>query len=175
MPHKQNSQTADWTEALCDAVATDDVQHVGNVFGHLVLQDCERISVRAKRFIEQFAPSYFADEDLDRDRLEAHLRMDVFGASVLAYLEVQDVAIELSVEHDIATWIEANAPALVSANLSQMEQALGQPGVGTHRDQVKLHQLIDLDIYEAIQQRILEKTWADIEVALADVMAAAAS
>ena len=63
---------------------------------------------------------------------------------------------------------------MVSANLSLMEQALGRPGVDTHRDVVRLHRLIDLETYEEVQQHYLETTWAEIERSLADVLAAAA-
>lgn len=172
--HGGSKTMHDWTEALRNAVATGNEQRVASVFSTLIWHDGEQISVRASAFLKQFAPNYFAEEDLGLATLEDRMRMDIFGASVLAYLEGRGVAIELSVEHDIATWIEANAPAMVSANLALMEAQLGQPGVATHRDQVKLHQLIDLEVYEQVQQRYLEKIWSDIEIKLADVVAAAA-
>jgi hypothetical protein len=101
------------------------------------------------------------------------LRMEMFSASVLAYLDAQGVGIEFSVERNIATWIKANAPAIVSAKLKLREQQLGQARFASDRDQVKLHQLISLEVYEAVQQRALDMTWADIKADLADVMAAA--
>lgn len=169
------TQDHHWTQALREAVATGYHERIANIFSLLIWQDGERISVRAKTFLEQFAPNYFAEEGLTAETIEDRLRMEMFGASVLAYLEGRGVDIELSVERDIATWIEVNAPAMVSANLKLMEQQLGQVGFAAHRDQVKLHHLISLEVYEAVQQRALEKVWDDIETKLADVMAAAAS
>ncbi len=133
-----------------------------------------RFAERAQANLEPFAPSYFADEDLQPEALPHRLRMDLFAGSVLAYMECKETEVEQAVAHDIATWIEANAPAVVSANLSLMEQALGRPGVDTHRDVVKLHRLIDMETYEEVQQHYLETTWAEIERSLADVLAAAA-
>ena len=170
----QTTQDYNWTQVLREAVAAGSHDRVANVFSLLIWQDGERISVRAKAFLEQFAPSYFAEEALTAEMIEERLRMGMFVASVLAYLEGRGVEIELSVERDIASWIEANAPAMVSANLELMEQQLGPAGFATHRDQIKLHQLISLELYEAVQQRALEKIWADIEMELSDVMAAAA-
>ncbi|WP_201220557.1 hypothetical protein [Halochromatium roseum] len=174
MTKGQTNQECHWMPALRAAVATGSHERVAEVFSLLIWQDGERISVRAKTFLEQFAPSYFAEKGLTAATIEERLRMETFSASVLAYLDGRGVEIELSVERDIATWIEANAPAMVSANLKLMEQQLGPDGFAAHRDQVKLHQLISLKIYEAVQQRALEKVWADIEADLAEVMAAAA-
>jgi hypothetical protein len=169
------TQDHHWTQALREAVATGSHERIANIFSLLIWQDGQRISVRAKTFLEQFAPSYFAEQGLTAAMIEDRLRLEMFSAGVLAYLDGRGVDIELSVERGIATWIEANAPAMVSANLKLMEQQLGPAGFATHRDQIKLHQLISLEVYEAVQQRVLEKVWADIEAELADVMAAAAS
>ncbi len=126
-------------------MATGSHDRVANVFSLLIWEDGERIGVRAKAFLEQFAPSYFAEKGLTTAMIEDRLRMEMFGANVL-----------------------------VSTNLELMEQPLGQGGFETHRDQIKLDQLISLQIDEAVQQRAMEKTWADIEADLANVMAAAA-
>lgn len=147
---------------------------MAKVFSTLVWEDSDQIAGRAQAFLEEFGPSYFADETLRSESLEDHLRMDLFGASVLAYLESKEADVELSVEHDIANWIEANAPAVANANLRLMEEALAQANAEAHRDVVKLHQLIVLETYDSFQQRALEKVWSDIEVALSDVMTAAA-
>lgn len=171
----QTNNDCNWTQMLREAVAIGSHERVAEVFSLLIWQDGERISVRAKTFLEQFAPSYFAEKHLTAAMIEDRLRREMFSAGVLAYLDGRGAEIDLSVERDIATWIKANAPAMVSANLKLMEQQLGPAGFATHRDQVKLHQLISLEIYEAVQQRALEKVWADIEADLVDVMAAAAS
>lgn len=151
-----------------------DAAGVAKVFSTLVWEDSDQIAGRAQAFLEEFGPSYFADETLRAESLEDSLRMDLFGASVLAYLESKEADVELSVEHDIATWIEANAPAVTSANLRIMESALGEDGTATHREVVKLHQLIVLETYDSFQQRVLETVWSDVEMALSDVMSAAA-
>jgi len=173
--NEQTDHEYNWTQPLREAVATGSEDRIANVFSLLIWQDGERITVRAKRCLELFAPSYLAEGDLTAEMIEDRLRIEMFHSSVLTYLESRGADIELSVERDIATWIEANAPAMVSANLKLMEQQLGQVGARAHRDQIRLHQLICLEVYEAVQQRALERIWAGIELELADVMAAAAS
>lgn len=160
-----------WPERLCTAVAVGDAEGVNRVFSLLVWGDGERIRVRAMAFLEEFAPSYRAETHLEPAQRVQRLRMDCFRASVLAYLEGRAVDIDLGEEHDIPTWIEANAPAIVSANLTLMEQALGEPGTARHRNVIKLHGLIDLALYEEFQQRALERNWAEVEKALAESLA----
>ncbi|MBK1618438.1 hypothetical protein CKO42_08310 [Lamprobacter modestohalophilus] len=147
-------------------MATSNQERLQNVIGLVVWADVDQIMVRAKVFLEEFAPNYLADETLHPDNLLDQLRMDLFNASVIDYLDGRGVEVELSVEHDIATWIEANTPAMVSANLRLMEQQFGAPGVETHLDVVKLHQLIKLNVFEAVQQRAIEECWATLETML---------
>lgn len=152
MAHTWKTNAGNWTATLRSAVALGDEIGVASVFSALVWQDSQQIAERAQAFLEEFAPIYFADEGLEPAALPHRLRMDLFAASVLAYMEGKEAQVEQAVEHDIATWIEANAPAVASANLRLMEQALGEAGAGTHRDVVRLHQLIDLETYERSQR-----------------------
>jgi hypothetical protein len=166
MPTPPNDVEQPWTKALRAAVATQNQERLNNVLGLVVWADVEQITRRANAFLEAFAPNYLADETLSRDRRLDQLRMDLFNASVIDYLDGRGVEVELSVEHDIATWIEANTPAMVSANLRLMERQLGAPGVETHLDVVKLHQLVKLNVFEAVQQRAIEECWAGLETLL---------
>ena len=172
MAHTWTTNARNWTATLRTAVALGDEAGVASVYSALVWQDSQQIAERAQAFLEEFAPIYFADQGLEPEALAHRLRMDLFAASVLAYLEGKEADVEQAVEHDIATWIEANAPAVASANLRVMEQELGEAGAETHRDVVRLHQLVDLETYERLQQRGLEQVWSGIETALADLLAA---
>lgn len=170
MQNKQAESARVWTSTLRCAVATGDEAQVASVFSALVWQDAEHIAERSKAFLKEFIPIYVTDESLLPDSLEACLRMDLFGASVLAYLESKEADVELSVEHDIDNWIEANAPAVASANLRLMEEALGQASAETHREVIKLHQLVSLEACERLQYRALQETWSGIEYILSHTL-----
>lgn len=173
MTHEQDGSQRNWRATLRLAVSMGDEIGVASVFSALVWEDGRQIAERAQAFLEAFAPFYFAEEEPGIATLEQRLRMDMFRESVLAYLEGKQADVEQAIEYDIETWIEANAPAIASANLSLMERELGEPGAATHRDVVKLHQLVELETYERIQQRGLARIWADIEATLAELLAAA--
>ena len=99
--------------------------------------------------------------------------MDVFYASMLAYLTANTDDIDESVEHDVPSWIEANAPALATTNLKRMEAALpDEPNM--HRALVAFHQLVDMEAFEAQQNRLLQDAWADIEADIRVRLVAAA-
>jgi len=166
MPTPLQTIEPPWTKALRAAVATSNQERLQNVLGLVVLEDVVEIKTRGKAFLAEFAPNYLADETLNPDNLVDQLRMDLFNASVIDYLDGRGVEVELSVEHDIATWIEANTPAMVSANLRLMEQQLGASGVETHLEVVKLHQLLRMTIFEGVQQRAIEDCWATLEALL---------
>lgn len=163
MPTPHTTAKPPWAKALRTALAMNNQERLQNVLGLVVWADVEQITVRAKTFLAEFAPNYLADETLHPDTLLDQLRMDLFNASVIDYLDGRGVEVELSVEHDIATWIEANTPAMVSANLRLMEQQLGAPGVETHLEVVKLHKLIRMNVFEAVQQRAIEECWRNLE------------
>lgn len=175
MQHHFDENTQDWTATLRLAVESGDEIRVARMFSRLVWQDNESIAAQAQDFLEEFAPSYFAEEGFDTETLEHRLRMDLFGASMIPCLESKHAEIERSVEHDIDTWIEANTPAIVSAHIRFMEQELGEDSVETHQQVIKLHQLINLNLYEALEQRVLKEVWSNIETTLTDVMSAAAN
>ncbi len=80
MTDEQTGHQHNWTATLRAAVAMGAADGVATVFSTLLWQDGERISIRARAFLEQFAPSYFAEEDLSGAMLEDRLRMDMFNA-----------------------------------------------------------------------------------------------
>jgi hypothetical protein len=167
--------STEWHDTLRNAVARSNEIGVAKVFSALAWNDGEQIALRARRFLEAFAPYYFAEEGTDAATLEQRMRTDLFCESVLAYLEGKEAEVEHAVERDIPAWIQSNAPAIASANLHIMEGAFGRRGAATHRDVVRLHQLMDLPTFERVQQRTLEQTWGGIETTLADVLVAGLS
>jgi hypothetical protein len=173
MPTPSNTAEQPWTKALRAAVATQNRERLHNVLGLVVFADVDQIKNRAKAFLAAFAPNYLADETLLPGSLSDQLRMDLFNACVIDYFDGRGFEVELSVEHDIATWIEANTPAMVSANLRLMEQQLGRPGVETHLEIVKLHQLLKMNVFEGVQQRAIEECWATLEEVMLRLLAQA--
>ncbi|NEX16036.1 MAG: hypothetical protein C1943_05225 [Halochromatium sp.] len=169
-----DENTRTWTATLREAVALGDDEGVAKVFSFLVWQNGEQITIRAEAFLEEFAPIYLAEEDLSKTMLAERLRIDMFRESVLAYLEGKEAEVDQVIERDIPAWIEANAPAVASVNLRAMEEQLGQGGLETHRNQIKMHQLFKLEIYERVLQSHLQKVWSGIELTLDEVIATAA-
>jgi hypothetical protein len=136
------------------------------VFEALVFLDGHHIAERAARFFRDFAPAY-RDSDLTGEDLSHRLTMDVFQDSVIGYLEEKSADVEVSVEHDVATWIEANAPAVAESNLALMESALAGDSAYAEDDRIALRRNIDFDAWAAEQQRVLSETWAGIETDVA--------
>ena len=89
MAHTWTTNERNWTATLRTAVALGDEAGVASVYSALVWQDSQQIAERAQAYLEEFAPSYFADEDLQPEALPHRLRMDLFAGSVLAYLEAR--------------------------------------------------------------------------------------
>lgn len=58
MPTPHTTAEPPWAKALHAAVATQHQVRLHNVLGLVVWADVEQIRVRAKAFVEQFAPNY---------------------------------------------------------------------------------------------------------------------
>lgn len=101
---------------------------VASVFSALACEGRRQLAERIQAFLKAFAPFYLAKEGSGTAPLEQRLQLDMIRDGMLSYLEGKEADIEQAVEHDIQTWIEANAPAMASATLGLMEQRLAEPG-----------------------------------------------
>jgi hypothetical protein len=173
MGFKRIDDRHDWINILRTAVANADKTGIASVFNSLAWHDGEQIARRAQRFLEELVPYYLAEQGPSAATAAQRLRIDLFRESLLAYYEDKPAAIEAAGEEDAMSWIAANAPAAASANLQMMESALGTPGVSTHRAIIRLHQQVDIDTYEALQQRVLMQVWDGVQSTLAELLAAA--
>jgi hypothetical protein len=156
------TQAIELVEQLPRVLIPSDPTKIREVFAALVCVDGYRIAERAKRFLQQFGSGY-RDGDLAGDDLRHRLTMDLFRDSVIDLLEEKPTDIEPAVEHDIDTWIDANAAAVAEANLVRMEAALATDSAYVAQDRVALRQNVDFDACEAEQRRVLDETWASIE------------
>jgi hypothetical protein len=163
----------DWIDALRGAVASGDDTAIASVFSALAWHDGEAIARRAQRFLEEIAPYYLAEQGPSAATAAERLRMDLFRESLLSYFEDKPAAVDDAVEAGFRDWIDANAPAVASANLQAMEAALGTPGVRTHRKIIRLHKHLDMPSCDALQKRVLKQVWDGIESTLAELLAAA--
>ena len=156
------TQATELVERLSRALIPSDPTKLRKVFAALACVDGHRIAERAERFLRQFGSGYL-DGDLEGDDLRHRLTMDLFRDSVIDLLEEKPADIEPAVEHDIDTWIEANAAAGAEANLALMEAALATDSAYAPEDRVALRQNVDFDACEAEQRRVLDETWASIK------------
>ncbi|NCA73039.1 MAG: hypothetical protein EOM91_23900, partial [Sphingobacteriia bacterium] len=116
-----------------------------DAFGALAALDAYWIERRACTVIDGLDLDLFDDGGMGPDGVLHQARMEVFRTSLLECLEDKCPDIEPSVEHDIPTWIEANAPLVTSANIRIMEAALPADDPQAHRSLIEFHRLVDLD------------------------------
>jgi hypothetical protein len=155
------------------AVLSPQPRTVREAFDALAFLDGYRIAQRARSILDGAVSDALADAGSDgADRLH-RARMDVFYGSVFEYLEEKTADIEPSVEHDVPTWIEANALAVASANLKIMEAALPAHERDAHRTLIEFHGRIDFGACEAEQNRVLQAVWEDLDAAIRARLAAA--
>lgn len=134
-----------------------------DAFGALAALDAYRIERRAREVIDGLDPDLLDDGGMGAGGLLHRATMDTFRASLFECLEEKSPDLESSIEHDIPTWIEANAPPVTSANIRILETALPADDPQAHRSLIELHRLVDLDACEAEQARVLLGVWSDIE------------
>lgn len=160
---------------LAGAVLSARHGRVGEAFAALASLDGYRIIRLARQVLDETDLATLADPDATPEEREHRAAMDVFHGSLFAYLSAHAEGIDESVEHDVPSWIEANAPALMSANLKRMEAALPADEPNPHRTLVEFHQRVDLDAFEAEQNRVLQTAWAEIETSIRARLAAGGS
>jgi hypothetical protein len=144
-------------------VVSRDAATVRKAFSSLVYFDGLRIERRATQCLAELDLALVASEP-DVDGSTAHrVMMEVFYCAVHAYCEEKPAVVEFSVEEDVPLWIEANAPALVAANIEALEDLLPEHDPDPRRTLIEFHQLIDYDAYVAEQNRVLQAAWQRIE------------
>ena len=158
---------------LAGAVRSTQPGTIRRAFTALASLDGYRIARLAMDVLDETDLATVAQPGASAAERAHRAAMDVFYGSLYAYLSTHADGVDQSVEHDVPSWIEANAPALMSANLARMEAALPDAGAQRHRTLVEFHQRIDLDACESEQNRILQATWGHIEAAIAVRLGAA--
>jgi hypothetical protein len=157
------SEASDIVADIDRLVISTEPETIMAVFRALALLDAQQIEERARCFVGITDPADLWDNRLGPDDLRHRLTMDTFQGSMAEYLVEKCPEIAPSVEHDIPTWIEANAPTVAWANLKVMESHLPVDDPQAYRSLIELHRLLDLDACEAEQTRILLDAWAAIE------------
>ena len=166
------AQATEVVNQLPRVVIPSDPCKLRPVFEALAFLDGYHIAERAARFFRDFGAAYL-ESDLTGEDLAHRLTMDVFQDSMIGYLEEKSADVEVSVEHDVATWIDANSATVAEANLQLMENALVSDSAYVDADLSNLRRNIDFDACSAEQQRVLSETWAGIEAAVAAFFSAA--
>ena len=146
----------------------EDVSFIQDVFNAIVLFDSTQIQQLAKEFLQADYLSTLKNNSIDKDEFNHRVTMDTFYESMLSFLEEKFPKVEPSVEHDIASWIEANIETITSGNLQQMEAFISKNP--SYKDILKFHQKIDFDVLESEQNRILQETWEKIELEINQVL-----
>lgn len=150
-------------EAIQKTVTSTQSSTIQQVFSALVFLDSHRIMQRAELFLGETGQEHLHAMSITGDDPLHRLTMEVFYASLLEYAQDKPAEVETSVEHDIPTWIEANAAAIASANIRIMEAALPSDEIPSHRTLIEFHRHIDFAACENEQNAVLQRTWAAIE------------
>jgi hypothetical protein len=155
------------------AVISPQARTIREVFSALAWLDGYRIEERSRQALDAIDLAVLAAGRLDDTELLHVVTMEVFYGGLYEYLEEKSADIEMSVEHDVPTWIEANAPMVASANLRTMEAALPSDDAQAYRTLIEFHGLIDFADYAAEQNRVLQDTWVGIEAKIQAYLAGA--
>lgn len=134
-----------------------------DAFGALAALDAYWIERRARTVIDGLDLDLLDDGGMGADGVLHQARMEVFRTSLFECLEDKCPDIEPSVEHDIPTWIEANAPLVTSATIRIMETALPADDPQAHRFLIEFHRLLDPSQCEGEQICVLLEVWSNIE------------
>ena len=148
---------------LGEIVRSPRAERIISALGALAALDASWIKRRAQEVIDGLDPDLLDDGGMGAAGLLHRATMDTFRASLFECVEDKCPDIEPSVEHDIPTWIEANAPLVTSANIRVLEAALPADDPQAHRSLIELHRLLDPSQCEAEQICVLLKVWSDIE------------
>lgn len=148
---------------LGEIVRSPRAERIMSAFSALAALDAYWIERRASAVIGGLDPDSLDDGGMGADGVLHQARMEVFRTSLLECLEEKCPDIEPAVEHDIPTWIEANAPLVTSANIRVMEAALPADDPQAHRTLIELHRLLDPSQCEAELARVLLEVWSDTE------------
>lgn len=148
---------------LGEVVRSPRAERIMSALSALAALDAYWIDRRACTVIDGLDPDLLDDGGMGAAGLLHRATMDTFRASLFECLEDKCPDIEPSVEHDIPTWIEANAPLVTSANIRIMEAALPADDPQAHRSLIEFHRLLDPSQCEAEQICVLLGVWSDIE------------
>jgi hypothetical protein len=145
-------------EMLCRIMATRDFEKISTAFDNFLVADAKTINEIAEQFIAETNIGALAAERFPGEDLCYRLTMDTFYASMLDYLCEKCPTLEHSVEHDIPSWIEANAPELARFNAETM--CLAMPDGGMLED---IDPRLSLANLEDRQRAMMKETWTAIE------------
>jgi hypothetical protein len=142
------------------AAVSTNPDKIRKTFSALVFLDGARIAklaeqVMAETDLGDLLGEFAGDEAFHR------LTMDVFYGSMLESLREKAPEADESVEHDVPSWIDGNAPLVAAANLGIMEEAaLPANGVPDRRALIQFHRIIDLAACEEEQTTALLSVWS---------------
>ncbi len=158
-------------ETIQNAVISTQSSTIEQVFSALAFLDDYRIMQRAELFLAEIGHTHLKEMSMAGDDPLHRLTMDVFYTSMFEYMQDKPAEVEASVEHDIPTWIEANAAAIASANIRIMEAALPADEIPSHRSLIEFHRHIDFAVCEDEQNAVLQQTWSAIEAKITALLA----
>jgi hypothetical protein len=143
-------------------VCSTRAERVMAAFEALVTLDAERIEGRAQEALDGLDPQALGADRLGAADLLQRATMRVFRGSLLAVLEETCPDLDPFHDGDIATWIAANARAVVQAHMRAMEASLPADDPHAQRNLSDFHRLLDRARCEAEQTEVLLQTWAGI-------------
>ena len=158
-------------EAIRKAVISTQSDPIEQVFSALAFLDGHLIMQRAELLLAETSHEHLHAMSIAGDDPLHRLTMEVFYTSMLEYAQDKPAEVETSVEHDIPTWIEANAAAIASANIQIMEAALPTNELPAHRALIEFHRHIDFAACEDAQNAVLQQTWSAIEAKIMALLA----
>lgn len=140
----------------------EDAEFIQNVFSALAVSDVKEIEVKAEQFLQDVdLIKTLRANSVDKEEFLHRVTMDTFNSSMLDLIQDQFPEVDSSVEHDIPSWIEANAEIITIGNLHKLEKWICKEP--SQKDVIKFHQQVNLDVCESEINGILQKAWSSIQ------------
>jgi hypothetical protein len=141
----------------------EDANFIQNVFQALAVRDAHEIEVKAAQFLQTVDLETLRTNSIDEEEFLHRATMDTFYYSMLEFLQEHFPEVDSCVEHDINSWIEANAEHITVGYIKKMETFISEHSP-QHNDVIEFHQKVNLNDCEAVLNGIFQQSWKDIEL-----------
>jgi hypothetical protein len=140
----------------------EDSDYIERVFEAMISSQINIIEQKAREYLEHQEILTLKNSIYDKQELENHIKNRTFFCSMHEILETQFPNIDPSVEHDIPSWIYANAELVTAGYIKQMEKFISDSAEPTYKEINDFHQKFNFDEFESNFNNLFQNAWTEI-------------